>query len=464
MQDQSGVFASGRIRPAIGWWIRFAAAWVCSVLTFRKTALALFGGATTRPPDIAGFRVFKGKLLAANGDHRAAALELLDCVRKNPGDVAANNELISALLELKLNEFADGIARNLVKTNAFLNADQRADLERSGVELTARQRLKLFLLATSWQPIRQGANTLSRMGRRRREKFVALVKGEAGTTLDATPIPARRRKTPATMLGRFNEWLDVIYVNIILVQNIILQRTKRNSLLKISPYITAMRSFVIIIGHVYLFWFMQKQLPGGVSYLSFAFPGFAVWIAFSSGLHQSTQPDIKTPMMLGRKIRWISLWAAALVWDVYCILAAVFIILFYFYVIGDRDISGHLPVSGFPHFVTLLMLAYCLGTAFGYAIEKISEFAPFMKLTTHFLLPILMITSGMYEAFNHLPWQIQQYVVFNPVAPITENARRAFAPHYDVYGLTLYYPLAIALAGIALLLITYHGKLKGQAK
>lgn len=458
MEDRSGSFAPQRDASKLVWWLRCLAAEVCLALRLPAMALDIFGGYDARPPDTRRFRLLKGRLFAANNDHRAAALEFLDWVRRDPGDVVANNHLISTLLELKLNEFADGVAKNLVKNNAFLGQELRGDLERAGVELTARERFKLFLMSGDWRSLKRGADALSSMTRRRRAQYVEAVKGQTGA-YDLGAVADRSPKP--SLLARLNEWGDIAYMNVVLIYNILLQRLQRKGGGRAGArYSTVARTIAMTLVHIYAFWFIGRLLPGGVTYLSFTFPGFAIYTAFMAASHQTRPADLDSRFMVGRKIRWISLWLASLMWEVYCVLAGVLIVIFYFYLINDRTMSESLSFIGFPYFATLVMLAYCVGATFGYLLDSIAKRLPFIKQMQMAIYPAIMFTSGTYVAFQDIPPHIQEYVIYNPLLPLTENARRAFSPHYDVHGLSLYYPLGFALAGLAFLAMSRHSDKK----
>jgi ABC-type polysaccharide/polyol phosphate export permease len=103
-----------------------------------------------------------------------------------------------------------------------------------------------------------------------------------------------------------------------------------------------------------------------------------------------------------------------------------------------------------------LILAFAIGTSIGFAIHRLSQVFPAVKLAAHVALPVIAVTSGVYQSYSAIPAQVQPYVAYNPLAPVVEYSRRALSPHYNVYNLNIYYSILFATVGIILVSLSAY--------
>jgi ABC-type polysaccharide/polyol phosphate export permease len=215
-------------------------------------------------------------------------------------------------------------------------------------------------------------------------------------------------------------------------------------------FIGTLRLFVVIDAHVYLYYMVQRAMPGTISFLDYNSTAFALWSIFSSMTHKAVSPAVANPFNLALNIRWVNLFIADLVWEITKALIAVLAVYAQFLMFPDRSIA---PITHSPNMLLLVetfVLIGAIGSGFGLVMHSARRRWPVVDATMEAMMWFLFVTSGIYESYVQLPSVIGDYYRWNPVMVVIEYGRQALDPGYPVGDLKMIYP--VIMAGVLLVL------------
>ncbi len=219
-------------------------------------------------------------------------------------------------------------------------------------------------------------------------------------------------------------------------------------------FIGTVRLFVVIDAHIYLYWAINRQMPGTISFLDYNAGGFALWTVFGSMTHKAVSPALGAPFNAALNIRWINQFVADYVWELTKVLLALALVYGQFIVFPARSISQVNGLPNLPLLLSMLTLVGLLGSGLGLVLSSARKRWPVIDATIEAAMWFLFVTSGIYESYVQLPPLIGDYFRLNPVMVIIEYSRVAFDSGYPVGDLNLLYPIVttVILLAVGLLL------------
>lgn len=260
-------------------------------------------------------------------------------------------------------------------------------------------------------------------------------------------------------LTELRYWLDSLVAFIALEQAIILRNVRMVAGKNISrAFISCVRLYVIIDAHVYLYWVINRAMPGTISFLDYNAAAFALWQIFSTMTHRSVSPMIGATFNLTLNIRWINLFVADFVWESSKVILALVIVYGQFVLFPARSISPVNALPNIPLLLGLFLVAGLIGSGFGLILTSAKRRWPIVDATMEAMMWFLFVTSGIYDSYVQLPPIVGDYFRFNPVMVVIEYARVAFDKGYPVGDLNLVYPVIVALGLVALGLLLRHDR------
>ncbi len=250
--------------------------------------------------------------------------------------------------------------------------------------------------------------------------------------------------SPLDAVGRLLDFFfaTVAAANAVTIIN--LTRTARAN--PTALFTTPAKTMALIIGHVYIFWAMDRSLPAGLSYYTFAMPAFALWNAFATAFHKGIPKELALQSFRGRKVGFPIMAVSNMVVEVLLVIVGIVLSYVWFYLLDDRYDLGVIYYFNIPMFVSLLFFAHFLGIAFGAFMHILGKIVPIIASFTHIMLPVMFLTSGAYTSFTQQPESFQLVTIYNFVTPIVEFGRTTLDPHYFTSNLTLLYPAGVFFA------------------
>lgn len=240
-------------------------------------------------------------------------------------------------------------------------------------------------------------------------------------------------------------WLDALIGFIALEKMLVLRNVKIVAAGNISrAFIGTFRLFVVIDAHVYLYYVIQRAMPGTISFLDYNSTAFALWTIFSSMTHKAVSPAIGAQFNLALNIRWINLFVADFVWEFTKVSLAVAATYAQFFFFPDRSIAPITHAPNMPLLLGLAVLMGMIGSGFGMVLHSARRRWPVIDAGMEALMWFLFVTSGIYESYVQLPSTIGDTYRWNPAMVVIEYSRVALDPGYPVGDLRLGYPIFAA--------------------
>jgi ABC-type polysaccharide/polyol phosphate export permease len=227
-------------------------------------------------------------------------------------------------------------------------------------------------------------------------------------------------------------------------------------------FISTFRLFVVIDAHVYLYYVIQRTMPGTISFLDYNSSAFALWSIFGSMTHKAVSPALGAHYNLALNVRWINLFIADLVWEITKALLAVSAVYVQFLVFTDLSVAPITHTPNMPLLLATFLLIGAIGSGFGLVLHSARRRWPIIDATMEAMMWFLFVTSGIYESYVQLPAVIGEYYRWNPVMVVIEYGRLAMDPGYPVGDLDLAYPVIIAVVLLALGLLLRQSDARGK--
>jgi ABC-type polysaccharide/polyol phosphate export permease len=243
-------------------------------------------------------------------------------------------------------------------------------------------------------------------------------------------------------------WFDEIMDFIESVHAVILQTLLVSSKKSLFFAIASPATIIVVaLAHSYSFWLLSRSMPAGMSYLGFLLPAFIGWAGFGKALQSAGQAG--TRWIGSHKVRWLHRFVASMIWDFAVLMTMVVLLIGFFLLIKERNISYPMQFDSLTSLVSLYFLANTIGFGVKSIFICIEQYFHFTSVVERVIHLVMFLTSGIFESYASLPWQMQQILVFNPMFTINEFMRKAFFKYYFVSDLTIYYPLSVGILSVA---------------
>jgi ABC-type polysaccharide/polyol phosphate export permease len=227
-------------------------------------------------------------------------------------------------------------------------------------------------------------------------------------------------------------------------------------------FISTLRLFVVIDAHVYLYYIIQRAMPGTISFLDYNSTAFALWSVFGSMTHKAVSPAVAYQFNLALNIRWVNLFVADFIWELTKALLAVSAAYAQFLVFPDLSFAAVTHIPNMPLLLLTFVLIGAIGSGFGLVLHSARRRWPVIDATMEAMMWFLFVTSGIYESYVQLPTVIGDYYRWNPVMVVIEYGRVALDPGYPVGDLNMAYPIIMAAVLLALGLLLRKGDALGS--
>jgi ABC-type polysaccharide/polyol phosphate export permease len=401
-------------------------------------ALSIVGAEASTKSKRFAVMLMRGRLLAATGEHRKAASAFYICIKENPRHAPALLGMVRALFELGLIEVAERVAALAIE------ADTRPRVRRAIDAMRARARTRnppadlagIVTFATAKRSAfadRDLPAMLLKISRRQRSRFAKRIRA----------MTARESAGRAQKARRLNS-LDLFYSGVVLIQSLIVNKLIRSSA---TSYILVLKTFAMIVGHLYLWYAVSRSMPSGLSSITFTLPAFAVYVSFNGGFNKLTPREPSYPVFAGRRIGVAAFIVSDMVWEILCVILGTVMSLIYCFAIVPGMFNFEPLRFDVPTAFGLIVLAYLVGIALQSVVQRITHFAPSLHSAAYLLSPAIFMTSGVYEAYVSEPVQMQGAVWWNPIAAVVEFSRQSFAPGYSTGDLSIVYSISFAVVG-----------------
>jgi len=248
----------------------------------------------------------------------------------------------------------------------------------------------------------------------------------------------------------FVRWLDALIGFIALEKTIILRNIRISSGGSLAKaFTTPLRLYAIIDAHVYLYWAINRTMPGTITYLDYNAAAFSLWTLFSAMTHKAVSPMLGAQFNLALNIRWVHLFMADFVWELAKVVLGLVLAYGQFILFPQRSVSPVSLVPDVPLLLAMFVLIGCIGSGFGLVLAGAKKRWPVIEAGVEAIMWFLFVTSGIYDSYVQLPPIVADYFRFNPVMVVIESGRAAFDRGYPVGDLSLTYAAVAALALMA---------------
>jgi capsular polysaccharide transport system permease protein len=256
-------------------------------------------------------------------------------------------------------------------------------------------------------------------------------------------------------------WLDAVIAFVALEKALVLSNVRMVARGNFSrAFIGSVRLYVVVIAHMYLYWAVQRNMPGTISYLDFNVAGFALWAVFSNMVHKVVPRSVGAQFNIALNIRWINLYIADFIWELAKIMVAFAALRLQFWLFPQREVVAGMWFPNMPMFIGMIMLIAVLGSSFGLLLHTLRRRWPVIDATVEAVMWFLFVTSGIYEPYSQLPAVVGDYFRYNPVMVVIEYSRMALDPGYPVNDLKVSYAVAFAFVMLSIGLLLRHSGIR----
>lgn len=261
-------------------------------------------------------------------------------------------------------------------------------------------------------------------------------------------IAAQRVQTARRGYNAFDAFIEFVAV----VRAMILRDLLLHSKVNLFQSLTApIRVAANTLGHAYLYLLVIRQVPAGTSFLTFCMPVFIIWQAFDHAfyyadphLHRWRSQDQITHM------KWLHAFVAQMAWDMVSTAFVCGLIFIVYDVTGETMISRPLTFDSLPLFLAMYMLAAVMGLGTGAIHHYLKTLLPLMDVIGKLASFVLYLTSGVYDTYATEPVAMRQVFSWNPLLPVMEYSRKAFAGNYYLANLNIWYSIGFTAASLVL--------------
>ena len=208
------------------------------------------------------------------------------------------------------------------------------------------------------------------------------------------------------------------------------------------------------LGHAYLYLLVIRPVPPGTSFLTFCMPVFIIWQAFDHAFYYA-DPNIHKWRSQDeiQHYKWLHAFAAMVGWDMVSTAFVCTAIFVAYDVTGETLISRPLNFDSLPLFIGMYWLAVAMGLGIGAIHHYCKKLLPALDVIGKLMAFVLYLTSGVYDSYASEPAAMREVFVLNPLLPVMEYSRKAFASNYYVADLNLWYSIAFTAVSLFIGLI-----------
>ena len=434
--------------------------------------------ACSRAPDDPRAPLLAARLAARADDGRARIAHLKAAVALKPAAVALRLDLVAALQRRLQHRPALAVAEELL---ALAPADPAVRLA------AARCRLALGQLSEAGAEldaagVAGGGAIAAERERLRADLAARLDRAAPGSAVvpqpaasaalpgaSATPAPAPPRgRAPAhpgpaeldglvtaDMLRRIDRQrrrprlVDHVMILHALVLRDLRAHHRGNAL---GVLVELVRPAVVVFVHYWLFFWLEKPMPGRIPIEVFVLAGFSVWFAFqATWAGASTGGRWPAGATAWPGVTDLHLRLAKAGWGLMLNLAFCLLALAPLAVIGIED-----PAPSVPETCLVFAMAGGSGFGFGLVLEGFGRRLAFVKTVEKLATWALFVTSGLYFSLATTPAIVARWYWYNPLLHLIEHQRHAFDAGYPVAMLDLRYPAVVTVALLVTGLLVYR--------
>ena len=268
--------------------------------------------------------------------------------------------------------------------------------------------------------------------------------------IEAGPQLRRRSRRLSVLLtngararrARFNAF-DAVIEFFSIVRAMILRDLLLLSKTNLFASLTApVRVMANTLGHAYLYLLVIRPVPPGMSFLTFCMPVFIIWQAFDHAFYYA---DPKLHKWRSQDqiqhAKWLHAFAAMVGWDMVSTAFVSTVIFVAYGVTGETLISRPLNFDSLPLFLAMYWLAVAMGLGVGAIHHYAKKMLPALDVIGKLMAFVLYLTSGVYDSYASEPAAMREVFVLNPLLPVMEYSRKAFASNYYLADLSIWYSI-----------------------
>jgi ABC-type polysaccharide/polyol phosphate export permease len=205
------------------------------------------------------------------------------------------------------------------------------------------------------------------------------------------------------------------------------------------------------LGHAYLYLLVVRPVPPGMSFLTFCMPVFIIWQAFDHAFYYA-DPQLHKYRSQDEihHFKWLHAFAAMVGWDMISTAFVCAAIFFVYQATGETLISRPLNFDSLPLFLAMYGLAVAMGLGVGAIHHYAKKMLPALDVIGKLAAFVLYLTSGVYDSYAAEPAALREVFILNPLLPIMEYSRMAFARNYYVANLNIWYSVIFTALSLAL--------------
>jgi capsular polysaccharide transport system permease protein len=218
----------------------------------------------------------------------------------------------------------------------------------------------------------------------------------------------------------------------------------------------------IMVLHITLITFYceltEQALPAGIPCDIFMIVGFTIWFIFSHAAHGPKHSIGEGPgAMFMPLVTRMQFRLAATLWEFVAMSS-----LCLFGLLLSQMIHGDEAVPNIPLAFVFFVLAAILGFGTRLVLDALSERWQVVRSFEKLLFRCLFITSAIFYSAINIHKALGDWIMYNPMIHIVEEARGAFYPGYPVFDVSLIYPTiwAFGMTLVGLVLNVYSKRWK----
>ena len=212
------------------------------------------------------------------------------------------------------------------------------------------------------------------------------------------------------------------------------------------------RPAVVVFVHYWLFFWLEKPMPGRIPIEVYVLAGFSVWFTFqATWAGASTGGRWPAGATAWPGVTDLHLRLAKAGWGLMLNLAFCLLALAPLAVIGIED-----PAPSVPETCLVFAMAGGSGFGFGLVLEGFGRRLAFVKTVEKLATWALFVTSGLYFSLATTPAIVARWYWYNPLLHLIEHQRHAFDAGYPVAMLDLRYPAVVTVALLVTGLLVYR--------
>ncbi len=254
------------------------------------------------------------------------------------------------------------------------------------------------------------------------------------------PFRVQGKRMLAWLLTKLDDFTYFVSLEAALIQRFMRLSHGKGS----DPLHGFIRTVVIIIAHIYFFYFISRALPAGIHSVEFCTPAFTMWFLLIGNSRYSKVSALHDKSSKHTNVKWINVIIAETVIETIKTVCAFISILVLFTLLGDQRVMGTKYFPNIPEMAYLMSIAAMMGVGLRLVSEYVVPRWKLSSLIIKVLMFVVYVTCGVYSSWSSLPPLIAKYFLLNPLIHLVEYGRQAMHSGYPVWGLNTVYPLVVA--------------------